>query len=69
MPNYRVVLAYDVQRTFHVEAKNKDEAYDKALDWEGLEEYRDCWDYDDHIETVNIDEEIIDNEKQICSQS
>ena len=66
MPNYRVVLAYDVQRTFHVEAKNEDEAYDKARDWEGLDEYRDHWDYNDHVETVDIDEEN-DNEKQIRS--
>tara|TARA_R100001460_G_scaffold37131_1_gene71229 strand:+ start:337 stop:537 length:201 start_codon:yes stop_codon:yes gene_type:complete len=66
MPSYRVVLAYDVQRTFHVEAKNEDEAYDKARDWEGLDEYRDHWDYNDHVETVDIDEEN-DNEKQICS--
>ena len=66
MPSYRVVLAYDVQRTFHVKAKNEDEAYDKARDWEGLDEYRDHWDYNDHVETVDIDEEN-DNEKQICS--
>ena len=66
MPNYRVVLAYDVQRTFHVEAKNEDEAFDKAREWQGLDEYRDHWDYNDHVETVDIDEEN-DNEKQIRS--
>ena len=66
MPNYRVVLAYDVQRTFHVEAKNEDEALDKAREWQGLKKYRDCWDYNDHVETVDIDKEN-DNEKQIRS--
>ena len=41
MPNYRVVLAYDVQRTFHVKAKNEDEAFDKAREWQGLTSDRD----------------------------
>ena len=27
---FRVVLSYDVQKTFYVEAENEEEAYDKA---------------------------------------
>ena len=33
---YRIVLSYDVQKSFLVEAKNEDEAYNKAYhDWQG----------------------------------
>ena len=27
---FKIVLSYDVQKTFYVEAKDEDEAYDKA---------------------------------------
>ncbi len=57
MPAYRIVLSYDVQKTFIVEAKNREEAYDKAYDnWEG--EDNDDWEYRDHIETEELDYEI-----------
>ena len=39
MPKYRVVLAYDVQKTYHVEAKDEEEADDKARNGEGLNEH------------------------------
>jgi len=50
---FRVVLSYDVQKTFIVNAKNEEEAYDKAYDnWEGEDD--DNWEYRDHIETEEI---------------
>ena len=50
---FRVVLSYDVQKTFIVDAKNEEEAYDKAYDyWEGEDD--DNWEYRDHIETEEI---------------
>jgi|TARA_R100000093_G_C1930873_1_gene68682 hypothetical protein len=50
LKTYRVVLSYDVQKTFMVDAKNYDEAYDKAFDWKG-DTNKDNWEYRDHIET------------------
>ena len=47
---FKVVLSYDVQKTFYVEAENEEEAYDKAYDGEGEVENED-WEYRDHIET------------------
>ena len=50
---FKVVLSYDVQKTFIVDAKNDEEAYDKAYDnWEG--ETGTNWEYRDHIETEEI---------------
>ena len=50
MKTYRVVLSYDVQKTFIVDAKNCDEAYNKAYSWKG-DTNKDNWEYRDHIET------------------
>ena len=50
---FRVVLSYDVQKTFIVDAKNEEEAYDKAYDGEGSVMNED-WEYRDHIETEEI---------------
>tara|TARA_R100000231_G_scaffold134036_1_gene107304 strand:- start:28 stop:216 length:189 start_codon:yes stop_codon:yes gene_type:complete len=52
---YRVVISYDVQKLFLVKAKNQEEAYEKAFQWEG-DTNRDHWEYRDHIETVKIKE-------------
>ena len=50
---FKVVLSYDVQKTFYVEADNEDEAYDKAYDGEGEVEDEN-WEYTDHIETEEV---------------
>ena len=50
---FRVVLSYDVQKTFIVDAKNEEEAYDKAYDGEGSVMNED-WEYRDHIETEEV---------------
>ena len=52
---YRVVISYDVHKTFYVKAKDEEQAYDKAYEWEG-DTNRDAWEYRDHIETVKIKE-------------
>lgn len=57
MPNYRVVIAWNVQKSYFVEAKNSEEADDKARDGEGLDESYSSYEFDDYIETVNLDEE------------
>ena len=38
---FRVVLSYDVQKTFYVEAESEEEAYDKADAGDGQEENED----------------------------
>ena len=50
---FKIVLSYDVQKTFYVEAKDEDEAYDKAYDGEGEVDNED-WGYRDHIETEEV---------------
>ena len=50
---FKVVLSYDVQKTFYVEADNEDEAYDKAYAGAGEVEDED-WEYRDHIETEEV---------------
>ena len=50
LKTYRVVLSYDVQKTFVVDAKNSDDAHDKAHNWKG-DTKKDNWEYRDHIET------------------
>ena len=57
MPNYRVVLAWNVQKTYFVQAKDEEEATDKARDGVGLNESYNAYEFEDYIETVNIDEE------------
>ena len=49
---FRVVLSYDVQKTFIVDAKDEEEAYDKAYAGEGEDD--DNWEYRDHIETEEV---------------
>lgn len=53
---YSVVLAWNVQKTYFVEAKNSEEAEEKARDGEGLDERYSCYEFDDYIETVEEDE-------------
>ena len=53
LKTYRVVLSYDVQKTFVVDARNYDEAYDKAFDWKG-DTNKDNWEYRDLIENKEI---------------
>ena len=50
---FKVVLSYDVQKTFYVEAENEEEAYDKAYAGDGEVENED-WEYRDHIETEEV---------------
>ena len=47
---FKVVLSYDVQRTFIIDANTEDEAYDKAYKGQGDID-SDDWEYTDHIET------------------
>ena len=53
MKRYRVVLSYDVQKTFVVEAENYEEAEAKAIDWKG-DTGKDNWEYRDLIENEQI---------------
>ena len=53
MKRYRVVLSYDVQKTFVVEAKDDEEAEAKAIDWKG-DTGKDNWEYRDLIENEEI---------------
>ena len=53
MKKYKIVLSYDVQKTFYVEAKEEDEAYDKAYNGEG-EVVNQDWEYRDHIESEEL---------------
>ena len=50
---FSVVLSYDVQKTFIVEAKDEDEAYDTAYNGEGEVDNED-WEYREHIETEEV---------------
>ena len=50
---FSVVLSYDVQKTFLVEAKDEDEAYDIAYNGEGEVDNED-WEYREHIGTVEV---------------
>ena len=50
---FSVVLSYDVQKTFIVEAKNEDEAYNMAHNGEGEVDNED-WEYREHIETEAV---------------
>ena len=54
MPKHRIVLSYDVQKIFEVNAKDEDTAMDKARDWKGDLE-SDDWEYRDLIESKEID--------------
>ncbi|BCV03382.1 MAG: hypothetical protein CM15mV66_110 [uncultured marine virus] len=56
MSNYRVVLSWNVQKTYWVEARNEEEAEDLARSGEGLDESLSSYEYEDHIETVKEDE-------------
>ena len=53
MPKYRIVLSYDVQKVFEVNAKDEDTAMDKAKDWKG-DLGSDDWEYRDLIESEEI---------------
>ena len=46
---FSVTMSYDVQKTFYVEAKDEDEAYDKAYDGKGEVDNED-WEYRDTLD-------------------
>ena len=54
MKTYRVVLSYEVQKTFVLEAKNQDEAFNNAFDWKGEIKDKDNYEYLEHIETEEL---------------
>ena len=56
MKNYRVTLSWNVQKTYFVNAKDSEEANDKAIHGGGLDESYDSYEFDDYIETVEEDE-------------
>ena len=56
MKKYKVVLSYEVQKTFIVNAKNEDEAFNNAFDWKGEIEDKDIYEYLEHIETEEVKE-------------
>jgi hypothetical protein len=54
MKKYKVVLSYEVQKTFIVNAKNEDEAFNNAFDWKGEIKDKDHYEYLSHIETEEL---------------
>ena len=56
MNTYRVVLAWNVQKTYFVKARNEEEAEDLARMGKGLDESYSSYEYEDHIETEKEDE-------------
>jgi len=57
MKKWNVVLSYDVQKSFTVEASSYEKAYEKAYDWDYIT-VNDNWKYKDHLETTKIEEKI-----------
>tara|TARA_E500000081_G_C6029766_1_gene304117 strand:+ start:434 stop:601 length:168 start_codon:yes stop_codon:yes gene_type:complete len=55
MEKYRVVLSWNVQKTYFVQARNEEEANDKARSGEGLDEDYSSYEFEDYIETVKED--------------
>ena len=53
MKKYRIVLSYDVQKVFEVNAKDEEDAEDKAKDWKG-DLGKDDLEYREWIETEEI---------------
>ena len=53
MKKYRIVLSYDVQKVFELNAKDEEDAEDKAKDWKG-DLGKDDWEYREWIETEEI---------------
>jgi len=47
---FTVVLSYDVQKSFLVEARDREEAYKKAYDWDYVD-VDENWEFLEHIET------------------
>ena len=60
MKKYKVVLSYEVQKTFIVNAKNEDEAFNEAFDWKGEIKDKDNYEYLEHIETEELKEKAND---------
>ena len=57
MDKWNVVLSYDVQKFFTVEANSYEQAYEKAYEGKVIEEEtEEDWEYRDHIETTKIEE-------------
>jgi hypothetical protein len=53
LKQFSVVLSYDVQKTFIVEAKDEDEAYQIAYNGDEPATDED-WEYREHIETEEV---------------
>tara|TARA_R100000697_G_scaffold74730_1_gene87071 strand:+ start:313 stop:501 length:189 start_codon:yes stop_codon:yes gene_type:complete len=58
MTKWNVVLSYDVQKFFTVEADSYEEANKKAYEWDYIDVDED-WEFRDNIETTKIEEERI----------
>ena len=54
LKQFSVTLSYDVQKTFIVEAKDADEAYQIAYNNEGEPAVDEDWEYREHIETEEV---------------
>jgi len=50
MGKWNVMLSYDVQKSFLVEADSREEAYKKAYDWNYVD-VDENWEFSEHIET------------------
>ena len=57
MTKYKVVISYEVQKTFVLDAKNQDEAFDKADGFWIGDTKNDNYEYIEHIETEELNEE------------
>ena len=55
MSKYRVVLAWNVQKTYFVDARNEEEAESQAREGKGLDENYSSYEFEDYIETVKED--------------
>ena len=57
MTKYKVVISYQVQKTFVLDAKNQEEAFDKADGFWIGDTKNDNYEYIEHIETEELNEE------------
>jgi len=55
MAKWNVVLSYDVQKFFTVEADSYEQAEEKARDWDYIDVGED-WEFEDYLETRKIEE-------------
>jgi hypothetical protein len=62
MTKYKVVISYEVQKTFVLDAKNQDEAFDKADGFWIGDTKNDNYEYIEHIETEELNEEDLNDQ-------